>query len=1173
MPTFENTYSSLRSPPFVEVVNAFPYFTNWFNWTDPNNNPPVIVGVNQVISQDLNGDGADEIIIFLEKSYTNSESSLPARSKVVILSLKSDGNFHDITSDIVIGQNSIAGQISCSPVIADVNQDGKNDFVFSFNQDDGRIVNPDYTTTGGVGAFISDSVGGYQLYTLPMQQGFWQDVSIGTDGNGVPFIFGGGSGLNMDIYKNPVYQFINGDLSFRSIEGLIPNIDPMHSLFLSKDGVASDRLVTVDQFHMSQLNGYLKNIDGTWDLTGTLLPDFQVVGSVNYLTDTSHQGYTPCDVIQIGDKYFKSPDQASGEAGLIGSLKITPNADDVVLVKIGLDEIINFSDGASIGVQDTIRGMGIFAVNFDAAGNFYKGDEFIFLEQNVNITSCEIIDINKDGYQDIVLNQQLIGGVSNLAPYLLLNNQDGTFSKSEYSSVVSVFPSYSNPLSTTTVGDFNGDGIYDIAMVLSNPIPKNDGIEYTDGFFKYFQGIDFPALDYSATYQISATPESINEGATATYTVTTTNVVSGTQLAYTLSGAGITSGDVVGGQLSGVATVEANGTATFMVNLVADQFTESVETLTVTVQGQSTSVTVNDTSTTPIVAGRTKYFVLPSSTGANFIDFDLSYGSVTLTGEQVIFVGSTAVDAVFVRPGVTVDFTLSGSSADKIYLGGNFASYTASITGSVMNLQRGSGGTLEAVSFIKSTSAASSDSVIFADGTLNSLDLYNNLKTATPLPALSTTETSIAPLAPALAGSELNASIKAFALNAAGDRFAPAHPGVAMTVVGSVGVDTVYVPRGGVVDCTLLGSGQDAIYFTGNWGDYTKAIAGSVVTFSRSVDGYSESVRVVGNPANVSLNDQLVFADGAVHSGDAKTALSVSLTTALSAVTGYDPTLITPGLAPAFSDSAFNSVTNLEVGSNLMLNYRESVTAVSGKYIHIVNDGGTGFRGESTVSTFNILVTDTTQVSISGGRVTLNPTADLDLSNNYHITIDAGAFTGVSSHQASAAYDGTNTLHFSTVKPGTAALANAVASQVMNADGTLGSGHLWLDIEGIGSPSAPSGTALDLAANHYALVAKDYNAAGGSPGDDGVTTGDFYVAANNFGTGDLIYIDNQGGTANDMSQTHIIAHGSPPTTVQFAGTGLEGMVDISLAATVATFATIAQMKTLLGTSTSPVISA
>lgn len=250
----------------------------------------------------------------------------------------------------------------------------------------------------------------------------------------------------------------------------------------------------------------------------------------------------------------------------------------------------------------------------------------------------------------------------------------------------------------------------------------------------------------------------------------------------------------------------------------------------------------------------TKYFVLPSSSDSNFTDFDLSYGTVTLAGEQVAFVGSAAVDAVFVRPGVTVDFTLSGSGADKIYLGGNFASYTASIAGSVMTLQRGSAATLESVSFIKSTSAASSDSVIFSDGTRNSLDVYNNLKTGTALPAMATTEISLAPLVPAAPGSVLNASIKAFALNSTGDSFAPARPGVAMTVVGGLGVDTVYVPRGGVVDCTLPGSGQDLIYFTGKWGDYTKLISGSVLTFSRTADRYNESVKVVGSANNISLN-------------------------------------------------------------------------------------------------------------------------------------------------------------------------------------------------------------------------------------------------------------------------------------------------------------------------------
>jgi hypothetical protein len=58
-----------------------------------------------------------------------------------------------------------------------------------------------------------------------------------------------------------------------------------------------------------------------------------------------------------------------------------------------------------------------------------------------------------------------------------------------------------------------------------------------------------------------------------------------------------------------------------------------------------------------------------------------------------------------------------------------------------------------------------------------------------------------------------------------------------------------------------------------------------------------------------------------------------------------------------------------------------------------------------------------------------------------------------------------------------------------------------------------------------------------------------------------------------MTKTNIINHGTPPTTVQFVETGLGGYVDISLVGTTVTFATITEMKNLLGVSISPVISA
>jgi len=100
------------------------------------------------------------------------------------------------------------------------------------------------------------------------------------------------------------------------------------------------------------------------------------------------------------------------------------------------------------------------------------------------------------------------------------------------------------------------------------------------------------------TYALAANAGSVNEGSTATFTVTTTNVVSGTSLAYTISG--VSAADVVGGSLSGTATVGSDGRATINVPLASDLTTEGNETVTVTVQGQTSSMTVVDASTTPV---------------------------------------------------------------------------------------------------------------------------------------------------------------------------------------------------------------------------------------------------------------------------------------------------------------------------------------------------------------------------------------------------------------------------------------------------------------------------------------------------------------------------------------------------------------------------------------------
>jgi len=101
------------------------------------------------------------------------------------------------------------------------------------------------------------------------------------------------------------------------------------------------------------------------------------------------------------------------------------------------------------------------------------------------------------------------------------------------------------------------------------------------------------------TYSLSSNSTSVNEGASATFTLTTTNVASGTSIPYTLSGINAT--DVSGGLLTGSVTVNSSGVATISVGIVADSLTEGTETLTVTAQSKTASITIADTSTTPVV--------------------------------------------------------------------------------------------------------------------------------------------------------------------------------------------------------------------------------------------------------------------------------------------------------------------------------------------------------------------------------------------------------------------------------------------------------------------------------------------------------------------------------------------------------------------------------------------
>ena len=117
------------------------------------------------------------------------------------------------------------------------------------------------------------------------------------------------------------------------------------------------------------------------------------------------------------------------------------------------------------------------------------------------------------------------------------------------------------------------------------------------------------------TYSLSV-PSSVEEGATCTTTVTTANVDDGTTLYWdAVSVNNVTSADFVSGAMDGSITITSNA-ATFAVYTEADSATEGPETFKTRLftdaartnqVAESSTITINDTSTGPIPDGSQTY--------------------------------------------------------------------------------------------------------------------------------------------------------------------------------------------------------------------------------------------------------------------------------------------------------------------------------------------------------------------------------------------------------------------------------------------------------------------------------------------------------------------------------------------------------------------------------------
>ena len=271
------------------------------------------------------------------------------------------------------------------------------------------------------------------------------------------------------------------------------------------------------------------------------------------------------------------------------------------------------------------------------------------------ISASDVVVSEADGYADVVVSLSAPSAESVTVKYL---TSLGTASSSDFGWVSGVTLTFAPGVTSQVVripigADTTAENIENFGFELYSP-SSNALIPNAQATVTIYDGNAKPVVT-PATYTVTPSVTSVNEGAGVTYTVNTTGVTIGSTLTYQLSG--VSSADVAGGGLTGNVSIGSNGQGSFTVNLVADQLTEGNETLAVQILNGTTSVatatpvTVVDTSKNTVTPAT--YTVSPSVTSVN------EGAGVTYT-----------VNTTGVTSGTTLTYQLSGVSSADVAGGG-----------------------------------------------------------------------------------------------------------------------------------------------------------------------------------------------------------------------------------------------------------------------------------------------------------------------------------------------------------------------------------------------------------------------------------------------------------------------------------------------------------------------
>ena len=274
------------------------------------------------------------------------------------------------------------------------------------------------------------------------------------------------------------------------------------------------------------------------------------------------------------------------------------------------------------------------------------------------------------------------------------------------------------------------------------------------------------------------------------------------------------------------------------------------------------------------------YFIFSSNGSYLRWDDDTKIGFLIRQYEMSI-TGGGGVDRLYAGAGTKVDAggLFASAGTDELYFSGNSSDYTQTISAGGVYTFTGVAGGSHANEVVSFSMNSNGDKLVFANGhiTVKSSDYLSVAGNYSAILASSLTVANQPD--PTIGAQPGNKPSKVFVYDAGGVNI-PQLPivggsvgihsgtfgGVEMS--GGGGPDKFYVRKGTNADAIGLfaSAGEDTLYLTGRFGDYTQTKSvGGVYTFTRNfTDAADVSLTEVVNFSMNSSGDQLVFADGGV---------------------------------------------------------------------------------------------------------------------------------------------------------------------------------------------------------------------------------------------------------------------------------------------------------------------